>query len=258
MFETAMTNQPNGKKNPKKSTIRAVLFDLDDTLWPIVPVILRAESMLFDWLRNHAPAVPARFSMTSLRERRRELMASQPRYTYDLTALRYAGLHEAFTACGEDCAKIEQAMAVFAQARNEVTPFEDVATCLPRLANHVRLGSLTNGGADLQTIGLAHHFDVSLAAHQIGCAKPDPAIFHTACDVLGLAPAEVAYVGDDLVLDVEGAQRAGLHGIWMNRAGGPAKAEHSYIEPDASCQSLYELESWLLAHNDSLNGSTLG
>lgn len=262
MFDTAMMNQPKGKINTAKPAgrpvIRAVLFDLDDTLWPIVPVIVRAESVLFDWLRMHAPAVPARFSMTSLRERRSELMASHPRYTYDLTALRYAGLHEAFTACGEDCAKIEQAMAVFAAARNEVTLFDDVAACLPRLATHVRLGSLTNGGADLQAIGLAHHFDVSLAAHQLGCAKPDPAIFHAACDALALQPAQVAYVGDDLALDVEGAQRAGLHGIWMNRAGAPAKSEHTHIRPDASCQSLHELESWLLAHNGGQNDSTLG
>ena len=106
MFETAMMNPPQSKINPAKPAIRGLLFDLDDTLWPIVPVIVRAESLLFDWLRVHAPAVPARFSIASLRERRSALMASNPRYTYDLTALRYAGLHEAFTAFGEDCAKI--------------------------------------------------------------------------------------------------------------------------------------------------------
>jgi len=258
MFETAMMNPPEGKKNPATPAIRAVLFDLDDTLWPIVPVIVRAETVLFDWLRLHAPAVPARFSIAALRERRGALMTTNPRYLYDLTALRHAALYEAFTVCGEDCAKIEQAMAVFAQARNQVTPFEDVTTCLPRLVRRVRLGSLTNGGADLQAIGLAHHFDVSLAAHQMGCAKPDPAIFHAACQALGLTPAQVAYVGDDLALDVEGAQHAGLHGIWINRTGSPPKTTHAHIRPDASCQSLHELENWLLAHNDGVTDSKSG
>ena len=36
-----------------------VAFDLDDTLWAIEPVLVRAEGLLYDWLRQHAPAVAA-------------------------------------------------------------------------------------------------------------------------------------------------------------------------------------------------------
>jgi putative hydrolase of the HAD superfamily len=35
-----------------------VLFDLDDTLWAIEPVLVRAEGLLYDWLRQHARAWP--------------------------------------------------------------------------------------------------------------------------------------------------------------------------------------------------------
>lgn len=37
---------------PVKSTVppKAILFDLDDTLWPIAPVIAAAETLLHDWL----------------------------------------------------------------------------------------------------------------------------------------------------------------------------------------------------------------
>ena len=104
----------------------------------------------------------------------------------------------------------------------------------------------SNGGADLHAIGLAHHFSVSLAAHQLGRAKPDPLIFHAACDALGIPPAQVAYVGDDLKLDVEGAQNAGLRGLWMNRSGDAPPADCAHIRPDASFASLHELESWLI------------
>ena len=50
-------------------------------------------------------------------------------------------------------------------------------------------------------------------------AKPDPRIFHHACDRLGLAPREVAYVGDRRETDAVAASDAGLRGIWLDREG---------------------------------------
>jgi 2-haloalkanoic acid dehalogenase type II len=230
---------------PANEPIRALLFDLDDTLWPITPVIERAEALLFEWLREQVPLVTERYTIAAMRARRSELMAANPRFRVDLWALRHAALHEAFAACDADTTRITEAMDVFTTARNQVTLFEDVLECLPRLAERITLGSLTNGAADLQQIGLDHHFSVSLAAHEIGRAKPDPAVFRAACEALALPPSEVAYVGDDLRLDVEGAQKAGLRGLWLNRYGAAKPAEQSHIEPDATLASLHELEQWL-------------
>ena len=234
-----------------KPPIKAILFDLDDTLWPIVPVIQRAEIVLYDWLRLHAPAVVQQFTIDSMRARRGVLMAAEPRYQIDLWSLRHTVLTEAFIACDEDAGKVEQAMAVFSRARNEVTPFDDVLPTLIRLKERVALGSISNGFADLEAIGLAHHFQVSLAAHKMGSAKPDPAIFHAACEALAVAPSEAVYVGDDPLLDVEGAQKAGLDAVWINRFN---RIVPAHIQPEAACTSLYELEQWLdfrlRAHND--------
>jgi putative hydrolase of the HAD superfamily len=44
----------------------------------------------------------------------------------------------------------------------------------------------------------------------VGVAKPDPAIFRFALDVLGLLPERVAYVGDSVIHDVGGALAAGM------------------------------------------------
>lgn len=226
--------------------VKAVLFDLDDTLWPIVPVIQRAENLLFGWLQRNAPEVAARFSIESLRRRRMELMATDPLYQLDLRTLRRAGLLEAFAAAGEDPALVERAMDVFSKARNEVEPFEDVLPTLASLGGKVLLGSVSNGVADLNAIGMAHHFRVSVAAHHCGCAKPDAAIFHAACDALGVAPEEAVYVGDDPLLDVEGAQKAGLRGVWINRPQlWPDRTLPDHVRPDAIVATLYELEQWL-------------
>lgn len=228
------------------SVIKAVLFDLDDTLWPIVPVIERAENLLYDWLKRHAPGVARQATIASMRERRKALMATDPVYQLDLRALRHAVLVEEFISSGEDVAMVEQAMEVFSRARNEVTPFDDVLPALNSLRGRAVLGSVSNGVADLHAIGMAHFFQVSVAAHRFGCAKPASAIFHAACDALHVAPHEAVYVGDDLLLDVQGAQNAGLQGVWINRRESePAQGLHSHVRPDAICTTLYELEQWL-------------
>lgn len=227
-------------------TVKAVLFDLDDTLWPIVPVIKSAETALFDWLTVNAPEVARRHTIDSLRTRRLELAATDPRYRYDIRALRHAGLMEAFLDAGEDENKVHEAMAVFSGVRNKVEPFADVLPALARLSRLVKVGSVTNGPADLEAIGLARHFHVSIAAHRVGCGKPDAAIFRAACDALEVDPSEAVHVGDDPVLDVEGAQKAGLRAVWMNRAEiDPARECPAHIRPDAMCRNLLELDAWL-------------
>lgn len=228
--------------------IKAVLFDLDDTLWPIVPVIRRAETILHEFLQTHAPAVTAQFSTDQLREIRAGLLASDPAYHVDLWRLRHAVLTQAFHASGADKALIAPAMDVFSRARNAVTPYDDVVPGLTSLALRLKVGSISNGAADLEEIGMAHHFHYSIAAHQAGCAKPDPAIFIDACAALGVLPAEAVYVGDDPALDVEAAQNAGLLGVWMVRSGlESGKSMPGHIKPDTICSSLVELEKWLVA-----------
>ena len=223
---------------------KAILFDLDDTLWPIAPVILEAEQSLHRWLQEHAPRVSDRFSVENLRQSRLALLASQPEFHLDLGALRRAGLTAAFEQAGEEVHKVEQAMIHFFAARNAVIPYDDVLPGLLRLKERALLGSISNGNADLQAIGLAHHFTVSIAAFQFGHAKPEAAIFHAACAALGVAPHEALYVGDDVLLDVQGAQRAGLRAVWLNRTASTRHLEHGVV-PDAICRNFDELLDWL-------------
>jgi FMN hydrolase / 5-amino-6-(5-phospho-D-ribitylamino)uracil phosphatase len=227
---------------------KAILFDLDDTLWPIAPAILQAEESVYAWLREHAPRVAERFTIESLRQARLELLARQPEFHLDLGKLRRAGLVAAFEAAGEDvgedAARIDGAMARYFAARNAVVPYDDVLPGLARLRDMLLVGSISNGNADLQAIGLSHHFKVSVAAHQLGVAKPDAAIFLAACRELGVAPEDAVYVGDDVLLDVRGAQQAGLRAVWMNRTGSSRHLEHDVV-PDAIVRDFHELIDWL-------------
>jgi putative hydrolase of the HAD superfamily len=226
----------------KPHSIKAILFDLDDTLWPVAPVISRAETVLYDWLQEHVPDLTGQFTSEQLRALRADMLQTDPRFQIDLWALRHATLTRACLLSGADHARMDEAMAVFSRARNAVTLFDDVLPGLARLRERFAIGSVSNGFADLQTIGIAHHFHTSLAAHSFGRAKPDPSIFHAACDAMGVTPQQAIYVGDDPLLDVEAAQRASLEAVWMNRFD---RILPMNIVPDAICTSLHELDAWL-------------
>lgn len=222
--------------------IKGVIFDLDETLWPVGPVIQHAESTLHAWMAIHVPQVSQHYSIEQLRLRRNALVKTNPRFEYDLWSLRHTLLSHVFRELGEDVDKADQAMAVFADARNQVSLYDDVLAGLSMLGEHVVLGSISNGFADLHEIGISSYFKVSLAAHRFGCAKPDPRIFLAACSELGLLPEQVIYVGDDLVLDVFGAQQVGMQGVWMNRQQlNLDDTPHSHVRPDAIVSNLHEV-----------------
>lgn len=224
---------------------KAVLFDLDDTLWPIGPVIEQAEHSLFAWFREHAPRLAAAHSIDSLRKARLELLARRPELGIDLARLREIALRDAFEEVGEELALVELAMEQFCAFRNAVTPYPDVAPGLVALNARTLVGSVTNGVADLAVIGLAGHFRVSVAAREFGRAKPDPGIFRAACELLAVAPHDALYVGDDLHIDVQGAQQAGLRAVWMNRAAKAPSGDAADIRPEAEVRSLAGLLAWL-------------
>ncbi|WP_310460752.1 HAD-IA family hydrolase [Sphaerotilus sp.] len=211
-------------------TITALTLDLDDTLWPVMPTLLRAEAVLQDWLRAHAPATAAAFDVPTLQRLRGEVGRRHPALAHDLTALRLITLREALAAAGDDPALAEPAFTVFFAERQRVQWYGDVRPALERLAARFPLLALSNGNAELAATGLAPYFVGAVSARSCGVAKPAVRIFEAACAELRCTAGQVMHVGDDWTLDVVGARRAGLHTAWIRRPEaalhrGPASAD---------------------------------
>lgn len=200
--------------------VRAISLDLDDTLWPIWPVIARAERVLQDWLRPQAPKTALWLADAEQRlALRREVQTSRPEIGHDLRALRQELIRRALQRHGEDTALVEGAYEVFINERMRVELYEDARPALAWLAQRYPVVALSNGNADVQRIGLGEFFHASLSAQAFGLGKPDPRFFHAAAQAAGVLPHEVLHVGDDAALDVVGAVDAGLQTVWVNRAG---------------------------------------
>ena len=197
--------------------VRAVAFDLDNTLWDVGPVLERAESRLHAWLSEHCPRIPERVSREQMRAARESLARDEPHNAHDFTYLRVAALARHARECGYDEEVALRAFEVFFAARNDVDLFPDVRPALERLRSRYPLATLSNGNADLARIGLTEFFVLSLNARQIGVGKPHPRCFERLAHDLRLAPHDILYVGDDPILDIEAARAAGLKTAWVNR-----------------------------------------
>ncbi len=125
---------------------------------------------------------------------------------------------------------------------------EDLARCAGKTTGQLRLGIVTNGASGHQwkkyrQLGLERYIPKAYVtvSGDVGMSKPDPGIFHAAENAIGLPPRDLWLVGDSLKHDIEGAQAAGWHTIWMNRNAGSLQC----ADADITVRSEAELAAAL-------------
>jgi FMN hydrolase / 5-amino-6-(5-phospho-D-ribitylamino)uracil phosphatase len=214
-------------------------FDLDDTLWPVGPVIAGAESAMFSWLQHHYPRTVSGHSIESLRELRAGVGQRFPGQSHDMSFLRLRALQELFGAAGHAETLAEDAFEVFFAARNQVDFYQDVPPALARLRERYRLFALSNGNADLHRCGLAHLFAGHVTARSAGAAKPDARIFAQLLQEAGVEAHQVMHIGDDPLADVVGATQAGMQAVWINRDAREWPAQ--FARPSRTVKTLAEI-----------------
>jgi HAD superfamily hydrolase (TIGR01549 family) len=224
--------------------IKAITFDLDDTLWPILPVILRAEKSSKRWLIDNYPAMENVLGEDIVTSVRKDLIYKNPDLTNQLSRLRTLSVRELAKRAGYDtkiAEKIgEDAFKIFFSYRNKVVFYDNVLQVLDSLKSKYILGSLTNGNADLKKIGLDRVFSFHFSSSDLNASKPDPDHFLAAIRETGLKPEEICHVGDNFSHDVLGARNTGLKAIWFNNQG--LKSNQNSIQ-------VPEISSWLELEN---------
>ncbi|SEK54281.1 putative hydrolase of the HAD superfamily [Roseateles sp. YR242] len=202
----------------QKNRIRAISFDLDDTLWPFRPCLIRAEAALLSWLRTHAPGTRELLAEpAALMTYRAKAHADFPALRTDLSALRLASIRTLLEAGQEDPTLAQQAFDVFFEQRQRVELYPEVLEALTQLSQRLPLVALSNGNACVHKAGIGQFFKGALSAATLGIAKPQAEAFHAAAALAGVQPAELLHVGDDWHLDVIGAVGAGAQAAWVVR-----------------------------------------
>lgn len=207
--------------------VRAVVFDLDDTLfdhtasattavrdWVTELGSTATDELLAQWFaleRRHFDTWLAG-EITHQEQRRRRLQDFLPLLDRPVPP----------TADEQDAA-IEVYLERY---RSNWVAFDDARPALDvARSNGWRIGVLTNGktvqqNAKLAKIGLAGLIDVVATSESLGAGKPAPSAYHYICKALGVEPAEALMIGDNLELDVVAARAAGLTAVHLDRAAG--------------------------------------
>jgi putative hydrolase of the HAD superfamily len=220
-------------------TARAVVFDLDDTLYP-------EEEFVRSGFRAVASWAGARLSLSTEvvgRELDALFDSGVRGDTFDLW-LRARGAPDAFR---------DEMIHVYRNHVPSIRVFADVLPALESLRGRVRLGLVTDGDAvtqrqKLRALGLQQWFDTMIVSGDLGpaSAKPSPDCFREVLSRLDVAARAAAYVGDNPAKDFIGARAAGLWTVRVRRpntlygALEPARAEFA---PDAEIAGLGELDA---------------
>ncbi|MET3926744.1 HAD family hydrolase [Devosia sp. 2618] len=207
--------------------IRAVLFDLDETLLTRGAAIV---AFIGDQYDRHQTALVgvdratfvARFLALEDAGRTPKVMV----YPALVADLGITGISA--QALFDDYQAVYPSFVVLSAGARE--------TLLTLRARGIATGIVTNGSTVLQTgkieaTGLRPLLDIVLVSEDEGVAKPDRAIFDRALNRLGVTSAEAMFVGDNPIVDVVGAQNAGLVAVWYHSStewpAGTAPPEHT-------------------------------
>ena len=181
-------------------SIKAVSFDLDDTLWPLLPVILKAEKDTNNWLVKNYPGVKKLLESEEIISIRNELISQEGELVNQLSKLRKLVFLELGIRSGYKKEEAEimakESFKVFFSGRNDVKLYQGTEKTLKRLKEKYTLGVITNGNANLKKIGINHYFSFNISAENMNVSKPDPKIFEAAVAETSLNAHEICHVGD--------------------------------------------------------------
>ena len=210
--------------------IRAVLFDMDDTLYdhsyalesavadlqrndprlsavPLRTLVLKDQEVLRDVHLNLV--LPGQLSLAESRVLRMvRLYASQGIELAEVEARRLSELRRAAYLAHERA--VSGARSLRAEVRSWGLQVGVVSNNL-----------LAEQKAKLSRIGLAGLVDSLTVSEEIGATKPDPRIFQLALTRCACPSVEAVFVGDSWKEDVEGARAAGINAVWFNRRRDP-------------------------------------
>ena len=232
------------------STVKAVIFDLDDTLY-----------VEGDFFRSGFSAVGTELEKRGV-GRRSEIASMLIEIHFNEG--REGVFQKAAARIPFPAEWISDLVTLFRSHEPNIKLAPDVCRLLRLFRAEYRLGCVTDGWAEVQrrklsALGMEAFFDALVIADDFGRAfwKPDPLPFKTCCKLLEVSASEAVFVGDNPERDMKGARNAGIRSIRVRR-------QDSYFYAidctppdlaDLEIQHIAELQAALNLLNRSFNES---
>eukprot|EP00931_Biecheleriopsis_adriatica_P115808 TRINITY_DN91562_c0_g1_i1.p1 TRINITY_DN91562_c0_g1~~TRINITY_DN91562_c0_g1_i1.p1 ORF type:complete len:283 (-),score=45.48 TRINITY_DN91562_c0_g1_i1:134-982(-) len=242
------------------AALKAVFFDLDDTLWDLCATMERAHAawcavMSEQGCEDLVQAHPHWTSWTDASPVFARIKLERPDFGGDLTLIRREALHR---ACAEHNVAedlVEAGYTAWTQARNEPVLFAGVVRLLSTLKQDgIVLGAISDGFANLKEIPeIFELLDFAIFAKDVGVSKPDPELFRIAVSKTEellhcqCTAGDCLMVGDSYQKDALGAKAVGMRSVWFDnprsfpRSVCGQTAPTPPLECDAKIQCIEEL-----------------
>ena len=216
--------------------IEAIIFDLDDTLYPEIAYIRSAFATVAEFLADRG--IGSRHQILSLLEHIHWEIDRDRVFQHAARRLNF------------DPAWIPHLIRMVRSHAPKIELPPETRSVLVQLCRHFRLGIVTDGHREVQrrkiaALDLASMMDVIVCTDDLGRPfwKPDPLPFLTACRTLKTDPSRAVFVGDHPRRDIWGAARLGMKTVRIARYDGYFRnhADLPEAPPDWRITHLSEL-----------------
>ena len=226
--------------------LRAIVFDLDDTLY-------EEEQFIFSGFRQVAQYLEAKDVVG-------DSFWSQLREVYQ-QGVRGKIFDEALVKVGvtPEVDLIAEMLQVYRSHKPNIELYPDARQILGVLNGQYRLGLLSDGYAHVQrnkvaALGLRDSFHAIVFSDELGrgCWKPSPKPYRRMLDVLEVTAGEALYVGDNPAKDFITARKTGWWTVQVKRANG----QYGDLIPEPGYQAHYEVSNLLEIPSLPIEGLT--
>ncbi|MDA2910952.1 HAD-IA family hydrolase [Nitrospiraceae bacterium AH_259_D15_M11_P09] len=224
---------------------KAVVFDLDDTLYPERSFVLSGFRAAAQWAELYL-AIPASEGITELARLYEDGVRGN---TFD----KWLGQRGCYSP-----QTVGELIKIYREHSPTLRPFPETKDMLQRLrARRHNIGLLSDGLLGVQrrklsALHLVEYFDVVVLSDQFGreAWKPNPETFRRLLQILGLSGDECIYVGDNPLKDFVGAKQLGMFTMRVCHPEGiyrDVQPPTPAYAPDVTCFGLAEVEKAILS-----------
>jgi HAD superfamily hydrolase (TIGR01549 family) len=224
------------------TTIKAISFDLDDTLYNNRPVMLAIEKKMLNYFtEKFTTLLPELVSEPKLSFNRRfwapyrqQAIQTYQDISHDVVRLRFEtyrlGLQAHNLSLDEATTEAQAGLDYFISLRSDFTVPKASHELLASLSKVFPLVAISNGNVDTKALGIGHYFQhIYHAGFQTGSGnneseyllrqKPAADMFTLVCEQLAIPAEQLLHVGDCGVADIYGALNAGCQTAWLPQYG---------------------------------------
>jgi putative hydrolase of the HAD superfamily len=227
-----------------ENVLRAIFFDIDDTLFSTTEFAEKARRNSIKEMIRHGLKMDPEEAMRELREVINEFSSNYPQH-FDKLLKRipttlYAGLNPAIL--------IAAAVVGYHNTKKELTAYPDVVEALEILSKtDLILGIITAGleikqAEKLVRLGVVKYLTPTaiFISDQIGISKPNTKLYRMACSSLGLDPRTVMYIGDNPANDIDPPNRTGMITV-RDLRGSRYRDQKGETEPRYEIKNFHQL-----------------